>query len=85
MEIVKAGADVKLNNTSEQYSWIGLDPDEAIKNGKDPYVYKNLQRLKAWVLPMTAFEEDDHYHTPCSRPTTHSKTLKYIMKGKQLT
>ena len=41
-------AQVKLDNTSEQYKWISLDPDQAIKNNEDPYVWKNLQRLKAW-------------------------------------
>lgn len=48
VEILRSEEDVKLDNTSEQYRWISLDPDEAIKNGEDPYVFKNLQRLKAW-------------------------------------
>ena len=49
VEITAKGQDdVKLDNTSEQYKWISLDPDEAIRNGEDPYVYRNLQRLKAW-------------------------------------
>lgn len=48
VEIHKADTYVKLDDTSERCRWISLDPDEAIKNGEDPYVFKNLQRLKAW-------------------------------------
>ncbi|CAB9528089.1 Nudix hydrolase [Seminavis robusta] len=40
-------APVKLDNQSEQYKWISLDPDQAIQNGEDKYVWKPLQRLKA--------------------------------------
>lgn len=43
-----SGATVTLDNQSEQYKWIGLDPDVAKKKGEDPYVWKILQRLKAW-------------------------------------
>jgi ADP-ribose pyrophosphatase YjhB (NUDIX family) len=43
-----AATEVKLDNTSEQYKWISLDPQSAIQNKEDPYVWKNLQRLKAW-------------------------------------
>lgn len=48
VEIVGSRSTVQLDNTSDQYKWIPLDPHLAIKNGEDPYVYKNLQRLKAW-------------------------------------
>ena len=41
-------ADVLLDRTSERYRWIGLDPDEAKKNGEDKYVVGALLRLKAW-------------------------------------
>jgi ADP-ribose pyrophosphatase YjhB (NUDIX family) len=41
-------AEVQLDNTSEQYKWISLDPQQAIQNNEDPYVWRNLQRLKAW-------------------------------------
>lgn len=44
----EAFAEVQLDNTSEQYKWISLDPEIAIQNSEDPYVWKNLQRLKAW-------------------------------------
>lgn len=42
------GSEVKLDNTSEQYKWISLDPDLAMKDGEDQYIYKILQRLRAW-------------------------------------
>lgn len=48
VEILTGGSEVKLDHTSEQYKWIPLDPDRAIQTGEDPYIYKNLQRLKAW-------------------------------------
>jgi len=48
VEITHDESDVKLDNTSEQYKWISLDPDVSIRNGEDPYVVKNLQRLRAW-------------------------------------
>jgi 8-oxo-dGTP pyrophosphatase MutT (NUDIX family) len=50
VEITGNGVDseVRLDHTSEQYKWISLDPDTAIHNGEDPYIYKNLQRLQAW-------------------------------------
>ena len=41
-------AQVQLDNTSERYKWISLNPDQAIQNNEDPYVWKNLQRLQAW-------------------------------------
>ena len=48
VELEKPGVDVKLDNTSEQYKWISLDPDEAEVNGEDKYVLKALLRLRAW-------------------------------------
>jgi ADP-ribose pyrophosphatase YjhB (NUDIX family) len=78
VELNDAGADVKLDDTSEevhllnwcvlmvyntgssysfllfitilnfQWRWIGLDPQEAIKNGEDKYVVQALFRLQAW-------------------------------------
>ena len=40
--------DVKLDDTSENYRWIGLDPTIAAANGEDPYVLQALLRLQAW-------------------------------------
>jgi len=48
VEMTEAGADVKLDATSENYRWIGLDPDEATVAGEDRYVVQALRRLKAW-------------------------------------
>jgi colanic acid biosynthesis protein WcaH len=48
VELKEPGADVKLDETSEQWRWIGLDPDEAAKNGEDRYVLQALYRLQAW-------------------------------------
>ena len=48
VELNKAGADVVLDETSEQSRWIGLDPVEAAKNGEDKYVLAALLRLQAW-------------------------------------
>jgi 8-oxo-dGTP pyrophosphatase MutT (NUDIX family) len=48
VELEEAGADVVLDDTSEQWRWIGLDPDEAAKNGEDKYVLQALLRLRAW-------------------------------------
>lgn len=45
---VKTAFDVKLDAQASQYKWISLDPNEAIQNGEDPYIYKVLQRLEAW-------------------------------------
>lgn len=41
--------DILLDKTSERYRWIGLDPDEAKKNGEDKYVLEALLRLQAWI------------------------------------
>lgn len=43
-------SEVKLDATSEQCRWIGLDPKEAQANGEDKYVVQALLRLQAWNL-----------------------------------
>jgi ADP-ribose pyrophosphatase YjhB (NUDIX family) len=43
-----ATEDVKLDATSENYRWIGLDPQAAQANGEDRYVVQALLRLNAW-------------------------------------
>jgi len=48
VELETPGADVVLDNTSECWKWIGLDPDVAHANGEDKYVVAALQRLQAW-------------------------------------
>lgn len=48
VELNEPGADVKLDETSEQWRWIGLNPEAATKNGEDRYVLQALLRLKAW-------------------------------------
>ena len=48
VELKEPGADVKLDETSEQWRWIGLDPDEAANDGVDRYVLQALYRLQAW-------------------------------------
>jgi ADP-ribose pyrophosphatase YjhB (NUDIX family) len=48
VEVDETGADVKLDDTSEEWRWIGLDPSEAEKNGEDEYVLQALRRLQAW-------------------------------------
>lgn len=48
VEMGEEYTEVKLDNQSEEYRWIGLDPDEAEKNGEDRYVLAGLRRLKAW-------------------------------------
>ena len=40
--------DVKLDDTSENYRWISLDPDAARAAGEDVYVVQALLRLQAW-------------------------------------
>ncbi len=45
---LEKGAEVLLDKTSERYRWIGLCPDEAIKNNEDKYVVDALQKLKAF-------------------------------------
>ena len=48
VELNGAGANVQLDETSEQYRWIPLDPDAASENGEDKYVLQALYRLRAW-------------------------------------
>uniref|UniRef100_A0A7S1GKX4 Nudix hydrolase domain-containing protein n=1 Tax=Cyclophora tenuis TaxID=216820 RepID=A0A7S1GKX4_CYCTE len=48
VELEQPGADVVLDNTSEQFRWIPLDPDLAKANGEDRYVLQALYRLRAW-------------------------------------
>ncbi|KAG7343203.1 NUDIX hydrolase domain-like protein [Nitzschia inconspicua] len=48
VELNDEGADVKLDDTSEEWRWISLDPEEAIQNGEDKYVVQGLLRLQAW-------------------------------------
>jgi ADP-ribose pyrophosphatase YjhB (NUDIX family) len=48
VELNKAGADVVLDETSERWRWIGLDPAEAAANSEDKYVLQALLRLQAW-------------------------------------
>ena len=48
VELSDPGADVKLDETSEEWRWIPLSPEAAEKNGEDRYVLQALLRLKAW-------------------------------------
>lgn len=48
VELNEPVAVIKLNETSEQWRWIGLDPETAAKNGEDRYVLQALLRLNAW-------------------------------------
>lgn len=48
VEVLQAGADVELDETSESYQWISLDPDAAAKAGHDRYVLQALLRLQHW-------------------------------------
>jgi hypothetical protein len=48
VELLDTGADVKLDETSENYRWIGLDPAVAAASGEDRYVLQALLRLQAW-------------------------------------
>lgn len=48
VELGNAGARVKLDETSDKFRWIRLDPDVAEKNGEDRYPIEALRRLKAW-------------------------------------
>lgn len=47
VELLDTGADIKLDETSESYRWIGLDPAVADANGEDRYVLQALLRLQA--------------------------------------
>lgn len=48
VELLDPDASVQLDDTSEQYRWISLDPEEAKAAGEDPYVQQALLRLQAW-------------------------------------
>ena len=48
VELKQPDVDVKLDETSENYRWIGLDPDQAKANGEDRYVLEALYRLREW-------------------------------------
>jgi ADP-ribose pyrophosphatase YjhB (NUDIX family) len=48
VEALREGADVELDETSESYRWISLDPDAAAQAGEDRYVLQALLRLQAW-------------------------------------
>jgi colanic acid biosynthesis protein WcaH len=48
VELNDPGAVVQLDETSERWRWIPLDPETASKNGEDRYVLQALLRLKAW-------------------------------------
>jgi len=41
-------SDILLDRTSERYRWIGLDPEEAKRNGEDRYVVDALLKYQAW-------------------------------------
>jgi colanic acid biosynthesis protein WcaH len=45
---VERAAEVMLDKTSERYRWIGLDPEQATKDGEDKYVIDALLKLQAW-------------------------------------
>ena len=47
VELMEKG-DVKLDDTSENYRWIELDPAVAAANGEDQYVLQALLRLQGW-------------------------------------
>lgn len=53
VELLEEGADVELDETSENYKWTGLDPVAAEEAGEDRYILQALLRLKAW---------DPNYH-----------------------
>jgi len=48
VELEEEGADIKLDDTSEEWKWVGLDPDEAAKENADRYCVEALLRLRAW-------------------------------------
>lgn len=48
VELEEPGADVVLDDTSEKFRWIPLDPVQAQSNNEDKYVLQALLRLKAW-------------------------------------
>jgi hypothetical protein len=48
VEFLDANVDFRLDDTNENYRWIGLDPAVAEANGEDRYVLQALLRLQAW-------------------------------------
>lgn len=48
VELLDTGAEVKLDETSENYRWIGLDPEKAATDKEDRYLLQALLRLQAW-------------------------------------
>mmetsp|Transcript_5081 Transcript_5081/g.7362 ORF Transcript_5081/g.7362 Transcript_5081/m.7362 type:complete len:115 (+) Transcript_5081:334-678(+) len=48
VELDQPGVEIQLDETSENYKWIGLCPKEATKNGEDRYVLQALWRLHQW-------------------------------------
>ena len=44
----KNQTEILLDRTSERYRWIGLDPEEAIRNKEDRYVIDALLKLQVW-------------------------------------
>ena len=48
VELTERGASPKLDDTSEDWKWIGLDPVAAENRGEDKYVVQALRRLQDW-------------------------------------
>ena len=48
MELNEKDKDIVLDEQSERWRWISLDPKEAKKNGEDKYVIEALERLDTW-------------------------------------
>jgi len=42
------GSEVLLDQTSEGFKWIGVDPDQAEADDEDQYVVEALRRYHAW-------------------------------------
>jgi hypothetical protein len=50
VELPTPGGDAVLDNTSERWRWISLDPSAPMANGENKYVEQALLRLKEWNL-----------------------------------
>ena len=48
VEMLQEDAGIQLDDQSESYRWIGLDPAAAEANKEDRYVLQALYRLEAW-------------------------------------
>ena len=48
VEMLQENAGITLDDQSESYRWIGLDPAAAEANNEDRYVLQALYRLEAW-------------------------------------